>query len=201
MTAISTPILVLALYFGCSEASGGCPPAVSFHQVIQALKSPVWWRSLWDTQCFLIFLAWYGFCVLAWLILPGKWVRGTKLRNGSHQLYKLNGKSSSRRQKAILTSYLKSRFSGFATYLLVLSLSTFTILYTGPSAFTLIHARWPQFTTAGVALALIESIYCYASSFRPEALLSLGGNAGNLVYDVGVLLFLLVPDTKISAPF
>lgn len=88
---IGVPIMTYALYFGCSEATGGCPPPVSIPTVTDALQSWSWWASLWDTEAALAYLAWYAFCVVAWAVLPGDWVEGTQLRNGKKQKYKING--------------------------------------------------------------------------------------------------------------
>lgn len=94
--SIGVPITTYALYFGCSETAGGCPPkfaslnAVS-DLVIHSVTSLDWWKGLWDTEAALIYLAWYTFCVVAWAILPGDQVSGTTLRTGQKLSYKING--------------------------------------------------------------------------------------------------------------
>jgi Ergosterol biosynthesis ERG4/ERG24 family len=90
---LSVPITTYALYYTCSETSGGCPPPLwslptSFSQAVTSLD---WWKSLWDTQAFLIYIAWWAFCVVAWFVLPGDWVEGTTMRNGRKLKYKING--------------------------------------------------------------------------------------------------------------
>lgn len=93
--SFGVPFITYALYFGCSEAAGGCPPSLSLdtlsQRVIAAVSDPAWWKSLWDTEAALIYLAWYAFCVVAWAILPGDTVEGTTLRNGGKIKYKING--------------------------------------------------------------------------------------------------------------
>lgn len=93
--SIGVPILTQALYFGCSEASGGCPPNISLDalttKVVHSLSDPSWWKGLWDNEAALIYAAWYAFCVVAWAILPGDQVQGTTLRNGKTLSYKING--------------------------------------------------------------------------------------------------------------
>ena len=91
--SLSVPITTYALFFTCSETSGGCPPPlwslpVNFSNAVTSLD---WWKSLWDTKAFLGYLGWYTFCVAAWYILPGDWVEGTTLRNGGKVKYKING--------------------------------------------------------------------------------------------------------------
>ena len=88
---ILTPLTVYSLYYGCSEETGGCPPSLSLSQLTDRLSDPSTYKNLWDTQAAKLYLAWYAFCLLAWYILPGQWVEGTKLRNGGRIRYKMNG--------------------------------------------------------------------------------------------------------------
>lgn len=91
---LAVPITTYALYFGCSEAAGGCPPPLlpaTLDRAKLALSSPDWWKGLWDTQASLIYLGWYAFCVAAWAILPGDNVEGAAMRTGEKKKYKING--------------------------------------------------------------------------------------------------------------
>ncbi|KAF8154395.1 ergosterol biosynthesis ERG4/ERG24 [Pholiota molesta] len=123
--SFGVPFITYALYFGCSEAGGGCPPSLSLdslkQQVTTALSDPAWWKGLWDTEAALIYLAWYAFCVVAWAILPGDIVEGTTLRDGRKIKYKINA---------------------FSTFLLALGVTTGIILRNGPEAFTFIYNKW-----------------------------------------------------------
>jgi hypothetical protein len=91
------PIVSYALYFGCSERTGGCPPphAYSWDAVKEAVVASVsdvnWWKGLWDNEAATLYFGWYAFCVVAWAVLPGDWVEGTQLRNGKRLQYKING--------------------------------------------------------------------------------------------------------------
>lgn len=49
------------------------------------------WANLWDSEAFLIYLAWYAFCVVSWALLPGDWIKGVTLRTGEKKDYKING--------------------------------------------------------------------------------------------------------------
>ncbi len=92
---LAAPATIYALYFGCSEQSGGCPPDLEFDHFldrIATLRDANWWKSLWDTQAALIYLTWYAFCVFAWVILPGDRVEGVTMRNGEKKKYKMNGR-------------------------------------------------------------------------------------------------------------
>jgi Delta14-sterol reductase len=91
LITLGVPVATYALYFGCSESSGGCPPPLSANHILKSLSDVNTWKRLWDTEAALIYLSWYAFCVLAWFLLPGDWVEGVKLRNGNRIKYKING--------------------------------------------------------------------------------------------------------------
>ncbi len=80
-----------ALYYGCSEEIGGCPPSVNWTAVVQTLTNWTWWKSLWDAEATVLYLAWYSYLVVAWYVLPGKWVEGLPLRDGTRKRYKVSG--------------------------------------------------------------------------------------------------------------
>ncbi|KAF7368763.1 Delta(14)-sterol reductase [Mycena venus] len=161
--SIGVPSTIYALHFGCSETNG-CPPNPTQipQRVASALSDPEWWKGLWDTKATLMYLAWYAFCLVAWAMLPGSRVQGTMLRTGEKKLYKINA---------------------FSTFLLALCLTFCTIYLYGPHSFTFLHSKFVNFITASILVAFVESVVCYAASFRPGALLALGGNTGNFIYD------------------
>jgi Delta14-sterol reductase len=70
--SVGVPITTYALYFGCSEATGGCPPQLTsvIERIVQSVSNLDWW----DTETALTYLAWYTFCVVAW---AGDQVEGT----------------------------------------------------------------------------------------------------------------------------
>ncbi|KAK7463541.1 erg24, C-14 sterol reductase [Stygiomarasmius scandens] len=165
LISLGVPITTYALYFGCSEESGGCPPPewqTIPDRVTLALSSPQWWKSLWDTQAALIYLAWYAFCVVAWAVLPGATIQGTPLRNGQFKKYKINA---------------------FSTFLLALGLTTGWIYRFGPESFTFLYEKWIGFVTASVLMSVAQAIFVYVMSFQEGKLLALGGNTGNFIYD------------------
>lgn len=153
---LATPTITYALYFFCSEQSGGCPPTSI------ALSSATWWTSLWDTKAFTIYVSWYVFCVLSWYFLPGDWVEGGVLRSGRKLKYKINA---------------------FSTFLLALGVTSGLILRFGPQCFTFFYDHWVGFVTASVMMAILQAVACYALSFQDGKLLALGGNTGNHIYD------------------
>ena len=87
------PVVTYALYFGCSEHTGGCPPPLSsiVPSIIDSVGDKKWWKGLWDTQGTILYFVWYAFCVVSWKVLPGDWVEGVTLRTGVKIKYKING--------------------------------------------------------------------------------------------------------------
>ncbi|KAF8643242.1 hypothetical protein AX16_009131 [Volvariella volvacea WC 439] len=162
---LAVPAIAYGLYFGCSEQTGGCPPPdiTNAHlKVLDTVQNIEFWKSLWDPEAAKLYLAFYMFCVVSWFVLPGDWLEGSVLRDGTRQRYKINA---------------------FPTFLLALGLTTGVIYRYGPQAFTFIYEHWVGFVTAAFINALIQSLYCYLMSFRKGKLLALGGNSGNIIYD------------------
>ncbi|KAG5651937.1 hypothetical protein H0H81_006879 [Sphagnurus paluster] len=159
----TVPIIIYALYFGCSETNA-CKPSVAAipDQVLGAITNPDWWKSLWDTEASLMYLAWYAFCVVSWAVLPGDRFQGTTLRNGEKKTYNINA---------------------FSTFLLALGAACGTIYRYGPESFTFLYEKWLGFVTASVLMAITQGLFCYAISFQQGKLLALGGNSGNFIYD------------------
>ncbi|KAF9793038.1 ERG4/ERG24 ergosterol biosynthesis protein [Thelephora terrestris] len=164
LITIGVPLTTYLLYFGCSQQNGCPPPLTSIKnpEILDTLQTPEFWKSLWDTEATLMYLGWYAFCVVAWLVLPGDWIDGTLMRNGKKIQYKINA---------------------FSTFLLALGVTAGVILRFGPESFTFLYDKWVGFVTASLAMSIVQSIYCYASSFYGGKLLALGGNSGNFIYD------------------
>jgi len=94
LVSLAVPPITYLLYFGCSEASGGCPPRLDHtipELIFSTFSSSDFWKGLWDTQAALIYFGWYAFCVVAWAVIPGDIVEGTTLRTGEKIRYKING--------------------------------------------------------------------------------------------------------------
>ncbi|KAH7103387.1 ERG4/ERG24 ergosterol biosynthesis protein [Auriculariales sp. MPI-PUGE-AT-0066] len=160
---VGVPFLTYALYFGCNEKSG-CPPQFSLIQsnFVNSVTSLDWWISLWDNQAALLYLAWYTYCVAAWAALPGDYVEGTLMRDGTKKRYKINA---------------------FSTLLLTAGLTAGYIFRYGPGSFTFLYEKFVGLTTAALAMSIFQALFVYARSFRPGVLLALGGNTGNFIYD------------------
>ncbi|KIP08980.1 hypothetical protein PHLGIDRAFT_68417 [Phlebiopsis gigantea 11061_1 CR5-6] len=161
---LAVPATTYALSFGCSEHSGGCPPllATIWPSVKTSMQDPEWWKSLWDRDAALLYLAWYVYCVACWLLLPGDWVEGTTIRDGTKKKYKINA---------------------FSTFLFTMGITAGWIMRFGPQSFTFIYEKWVGLMTASLIMSVLQGLYCYALSYYGEKVLALGGNSGNPFYD------------------
>lgn len=190
LNTLAVPAVAYALFFACNEENA-CRPRLDLDAVLDVVASL---PSLWDTDAALIYLSWYAFCVLAWVILPGDWVDGTVLRDGSKKKYKINGTTFNYPCRPLTC------LSAFSTFLLALGIVSGIVFNFGPQAFTILYEKWVGLLTASVLMAIAQAVYCYASSFRSGALLALGGNSGNLIYDVRITLE-SSPDSVLTSLF
>lgn len=76
------------------------------------------------------------------------------------------------------------QITAFPTFLLSLGITSSIILRYGPESFTFIYDKWIGFLTAAFLMSLVQAIGCYISSFFSDQLFALGGNTGNVIYDV-----------------
>lgn len=90
-----TPIVSYMLFYGCNEVTGcSVPPSRNFLEWIGDWPSSA--GALWEWKAAGVYLAWYFWVVLCWNILPGEWIEGTLLRDGTRKKYKMNGNGGSR---------------------------------------------------------------------------------------------------------
>lgn len=181
---IGVPVLTYVLFFTCNESSDGCPPPLQtlYPSLVQAVTDPGFWWKLWDPKAFAIYYSWYAFCLITWAVLPGDWVQGTQLRTGKYQWYKINGTIFASIHK--LFDSRQGLSSAFSTCLMALGLSTGYILRFGVGSFTFFYDHWVGLVSAALSMSLFQSILWYALSFQEGKLLALGGNSGNVIYDV-----------------
>jgi delta14-sterol reductase len=109
-----------------------------------------------------VFLGWMAAQVALHLILPGRRVQGVQLPDGSRLSYKLNGQSNFWVTAAALAYF------GFYKNTLDLSWA---------------YDNYAPLMTASILFSVILSVYLYARSFVPGALLAAGGATGVPIYD------------------
>lgn len=125
-------------------------------------------HALWSSQSFfsleacLVYLGWYTYVVICWLLIPGKWIEGTVLRDGTRLSYKINA---------------------FSTLLCTVFLTGVVFATWGYAPFLYVTDHYFELITASLIMSITQAFYCYASSFQPGRILALGGNSGHAIYD------------------
>ena len=163
------PAVCYFLFFFCNKLA--CPSpnlyrVASVGQFVENAKLIV--SNVLKTQkCFTweamaVFLSWMAWVVLLQVALPGDWVNGTKLRTGKLLKYKINA----------WPSFLMT----------IIALFVIALIY-GFKPFLWVSANFLPLLTAAFIYSVLQSTYLYIRSFSPTALLALGGNSGNPIYD------------------
>ncbi len=76
--------------------------------------------------------------------------------------------------------------AAFASMLLLFGIVAGVLWRHGPQPFTIIYEKWVELLTASTLMSFALALGCYLASFRDGALLALGGNSGNFIYDVRI---------------
>lgn len=158
MGPIGTSIMTLGLPLVviCLYAfcnADGC--SLSFPDSFPSLK------EFWYPHAFSIVILWFVFHALLYISPLGKTVEGTKLRNGHKLRCKVNG-----------------------LYAFVISHVIFAVAYFYFGVpITFVYDHFLALAMAATVFSFILAVYLYLKSFEPGALLALGGNSGNFVYD------------------
>lgn len=118
-------------------------------------------RDFWHPHAYTLFLVWFLFHALLYLSPLGKTVEGTKIRDGTRLKYKING------MHAFVISHVL--FAAGYFYFKV--------------PVTFVYDHFLALATAAFVFSFALAVYLYVRSFRSDALLALGGNSGNLIYD------------------
>lgn len=144
-------------------------PDVNFHTAVSYYFNLKQSGHLW-----LSYLGWFCGLVLMDIILPGQWVRGTKLRDGSQLLYKINGI--------------------WNCLLLILILGLRWLLTDGKMPeLQYLYENYLELAMISIIFSFALSIFVYLNSFNNDfadsnkknkkKLLSLGGNTTYPIYD------------------
>ena len=119
------------------------------------------WSEYFHPHALSVFIAWFLFQLLLSFVPIGKVVKGTKLRDGSRLSYRLNG----------LFAFVFSHVAFLVAY----------FYFDVPVSF--VYDHYLALAAASTAFSLLLAVYLYLRSFRRGALLALGGNSGNIMYD------------------
>lgn len=192
------PLLVLFFAIGCDNTGYPSKKLLSMSKddflglfTVQNLA------VLIDPTAILVYLGFIGWLVIFSFTTNGDKYPGVKLRNGKTLKYECNGKLA---LPAFMHSILHMFQLNICSFLFDLAiyvlLSLFSIVvYCGqgpgikPALW--IYDHWVGLNVAAILFAYAVSFWAYAHSFEPGALLALGGNTGNAIYDVSTLLIVL----------
>jgi hypothetical protein len=81
--SVGTPLFLMIQYAICTDT--GCP-----NNIPNMLKY-FSFTHMFSWTAAKIYLGWLAYHLLMWFIVPGEWIKGTKLRNGGVVEYKQNG--------------------------------------------------------------------------------------------------------------
>jgi delta14-sterol reductase len=100
---VGLPTIIYAFLFLCNDVSGCPAPSLLDPKTLtlEKLKKDVNWQGLdtiFNLKSFYGALAWYGWSLLLYTILPASEHDGTILESGGRLKYRFNGKFSSQSQ-------------------------------------------------------------------------------------------------------
>lgn len=118
-------------------------------------------EDFWHLYAFPVLILWFVFHAVIYLSPLGKTADGTKIRDGTQLKYKING-----------------------FYAFVISHILFVVGYCYFKVpVTFVYDHFLALATAATLFSFLLAVYVYARSFRAGALLAVGGNSGNFIYD------------------
>ncbi|CAM0141966.1 erg24, C-14 sterol reductase [Umbelopsis sp. WA50703] len=157
------PILVLFFAIGCDKTGYPSQSLLSMTKdkflglfTLQNLA------VLIDPMAILVYIAFIVWLVIFTFTTNGDKYPGVKLRNGKTLKYECNA---------------------FYVLLSLFSIAIYCGQGPGIKPALWVYDHWAGLNVAGILFAYAVSFWAYAHSFEPGALLALGGNTGNAIYD------------------
>ena len=149
---LGLPMVVLALYIFCNPDQCSLSIPSSF---------PNLWKDFWHPHAYSMFIAWFLFHAVIYMSPLGRTVKGSKLREGSHLSYRING----------IHAFVISHFVFIIGYF-YLKLPV-----------TIVYEKFLPLASAAFVFSFALAVYLYAKSFNEGALLAKGGNSSYVLYD------------------
>ncbi|KAI9189070.1 erg24, C-14 sterol reductase [Blastocladiella emersonii ATCC 22665] len=143
----------------------GCPnlrTLSSLDAALAALQEGFAWDRMFNWGALSVFVGWMAWCVAMYRVMPGEYVQGTVLRTGERLTYKVNA---------------------FNTLLFTLASLALIVNFHGLDPLIFVADNFIQIGFSAALFAVVLSTALYLASFRKGALLALGGNSGNPIYD------------------
>ncbi|KAG0177081.1 hypothetical protein DFQ28_010911 [Apophysomyces sp. BC1034] len=160
-----TALPLLVMFFSVCCNSTGYPSQLlldDWKTYFSQLLTPDYIKTLYDPAAFLVYIAYVALLIAFYVILPGDIAKGTVLRNGERLKYKLNGFKSLHNTIFLALFFLKD---------------------IGLHPLLFVYDHLIGLTVASIVVSYAVSTFVYVRSFRKGALLALGGNTGNMLYD------------------
>ncbi|KAI9305365.1 ergosterol biosynthesis ERG4/ERG24 [Cunninghamella echinulata] len=157
------PILVLFFAICCNKS--GYPSNLLFDDwktYFDSLLKPEYLKSLIQPIDVLVYLGFVSLQAILYIALPADLYPGTLLRNGDR---------------------LKYRINGFTAYHATLFFILYFLKDYGLQPLLFVYDHWTGLTISSILFSYAISLFVYIKSFTPGALLALGGNSGNHLYD------------------
>jgi Delta14-sterol reductase len=164
------PLLVFGLIFLCNDF--GCPPRNVSTWKYHLPRSI---DEFWDWKAVKWYFSFQIALVLLWFVLPGRWVQGRPLRDGTTLDYKCNG------------TRIEGGFDvAFMSLVCVAVYTISSVRIHGLGGLTFLYDHFLGITFAAFLWSVFLATVTYITSFRGDKtpLLAEGGNTGNWIYDV-----------------
>lgn len=178
-----TVLPLLVLFFATCCGPSGYPSqdlVNDWRGFLADLTSREHLLSMLDWKAMAVYLAFVVVLAVFANVLSGDVIPGTTLRNGQRLKYRLNGKPSSHSCQSL--AHISIAFASFYNIFLLL-IALLAHLKLGLSPLTFVYDHWVGLVTASILFSYLISLAVYIKSFQPSALLALGGNTGNALYD------------------
>ncbi|ORY95830.1 ergosterol biosynthesis ERG4/ERG24 [Syncephalastrum racemosum] len=162
-----TVLPLLVLFFATCCGPSGYPSQDLLNDwrgFLAILTSREHLLTMLDWKAMAVYLAFVAVLAVFANVLSGDVIPGTTLRNGQRLKYRLNA------------------FASFYNIFLLL-IALLVQLKLGLSPLTFVYDHWVGLVTASILFSYLVSLAVYIKSFQPGALLALGGNTGNALYD------------------
>lgn len=150
-------------------------------------------RALYDPLALAGYLGYLLWLVVFTLTLKGDKYPGVKLRNGQILKYECNGVYAGFESfnRGVVCQWRRSDLfliTGFSVLLSLFSIAVYCAAKgPGIAPALWVYEHWVGINVAAILVAFAVSIWVYLNSFEPGALLALGGNTGNTIYDVSYI--------------
>eukprot|EP00658_Telonema_sp_P-2_P082211 TRINITY_DN8632_c0_g1_i11.p1 TRINITY_DN8632_c0_g1~~TRINITY_DN8632_c0_g1_i11.p1 ORF type:complete len:421 (-),score=99.37 TRINITY_DN8632_c0_g1_i11:241-1503(-) len=151
------PIGIWALYLLCNQHFMLANPITSPLELPDLTK-----YSFYSHEAMAVFTGWNLVLALLWVVVPGQWVNGTQLSDGSRLRYKMNG------------------FSSFVIVTLILILATCVDKGAG---LVWLHDHQLELATSSVIFSALLSVYLYVTACCKDTIKAGPGDLGIRHYD------------------